>query len=331
MMWRLWGSAAVLCLLGCAGCSTWQSALYPAGPQALHLRSLFYLFTAICGAVWLIVMLVLAGALLRGRANPPSLGVDRRATAFVGVGIGSTVVIIAVLTVLSYFATHALYSGLSDPLRIEVRGYQWWWGVRYEDGSPSENFVTANEIHVPIGQPIRISLVAEDVIHSFWAPNLDGKEDLIPGRDNDLTFVVDRPGIYRQQCAEFCGLQHAHMAMIIVAEPADAFAAWRRAQLSSAASPADGDQVDGQKIFVAKACSACHTIRGTAAAGTTGPDLTHVGSRQYIAAGLLPTTRGSIAAWVADPQTIKPGNNMPMVSLTSNELNAVSAYLAALK
>jgi cytochrome c oxidase subunit 2 len=174
-------------------------------------------------------------------------------------------------------------------------------------------------------------LVAEDVIHSFWAPNLAGKQDLIPGRDNTLSFVVDQPGVYRQQCAEFCGLQHAHMAMVIVAESPDAFEAWRQGQLAEATVAATPDEELGQKVFVAKSCSACHAIRGTAAAGRNGPDLTHVGGRQYIAAGVLPTTRGSLAAWIADPQTIKPGNNMPLVALSATELNAVSAYLAALK
>ncbi len=178
---------------------------------------------------------------------------------------------------------------------------------------------------------MRVKLAAEDVIHSFWAPSLAGKQDLIPGRDNSLTFTVGKPGTYRQQCAEFCGLQHAHMAMLIVAEPPAAFAAWRAAQLAEAASPAGQEEARGGQVFLGKACAACHTIRGTPAAGTVGPDLTHVGGRQYIAAGMLPTTRGSLAAWIADPQTIKPGNNMPMVPLTATELNSVAAYLAALK
>jgi cytochrome c oxidase subunit 2 len=162
-------------------------------------------------------------------------------------------------------------------------------------------------------------------------PSLAGKQDLIPGRDNAITFTALRPGVYRGQCAEFCGLQHARMAMVVIAETPQDFAAWRRAQSNAAASPGDAEQQLGQDVFVNKAFGACHTVRGTAAKGTLGPDLTHVASRRTIAAGVFETTRGSLAAWIADPQTIKPGNNMPMVPLNPDELNAVSAYLANLK
>jgi cytochrome c oxidase subunit 2 len=169
------------------------------------------------------------------------------------------------------------------------------------------------------------------VIHSFWVPNLAGKQDLIPGRANSLTFVAARPGVYRGQCAEFCGLQHAHMALLVVAQDAASFAAWRAAQLREAAAPRDAEAEQGRAFFISKQCAACHTVRGTSAAGTLGPDLTHVGGRAAIAAGVLPTTRGSLAAWIADPQTIKPGNNMPMVPMTPEQLRAVSAWLAELQ
>jgi cytochrome c oxidase subunit 2 len=166
---------------------------------------------------------------------------------------------------------------------------------------------------------------------SSWVPNLAGKQDLIPGRANRITLTATAPGIYRGQCAEFCGLQHAHMSLFVMAEPPDRFEAWRNAQLGRASEPATDEQRAGRDIVTGKPCAACHTVRGTSAAGMLGPDLTHLASRSYIAAGLLPTTRGSLAAWVADPQTIKPGNNMPMVPLTGDELRAVSAYLAHLK
>jgi cytochrome c oxidase subunit 2 len=301
------------------------------GPQALHLRSLIWLFTIVCGIIWLLVMSVLIGAVLRDRATAPSPSADRTARQLVIAAVTATVVIISGLTLVSYFTTRSIAETGPNAVAIEVRGYQWWWEVRYKDRATSENFITANEIHVPIGRPVRIELAAEDVIHSFWAPNLAGKQDLIPGRDNSLSFSIDRPSVYRQQCAEFCGLQHAHMAMLIVAEaPAD-FERWRAAQLAEANTPQNATEQAGQKIFLAKPCATCHTIRGTGAAGTTAPDLTHVAERQSIAAGMLPTTRGSLAAWIADPQRIKPGNNMPLVPLTAAELNALSAYLAALK
>src|SRR5207237_227589 len=162
-------------------------------------------------------------------------------------------------------------------------------------------------------------------------PNLAGKQDLIPGRDNHITFRADRPGIFRGQCAEFCGLQHAHMSFFVIAESSADFENWRSLQLQPAAAPVDGEQEAGRQVVTGKACAACHGIRGTSAKGTLAPDLTHVVSRIYLGAGLLPTTRGSLAAWAADPQTIKPGNNMPAVPLTADELRAVSAYLASLK
>jgi cytochrome c oxidase subunit II len=303
----------------------------PGGPQAARLRMLILVFVIICAVVWLLVMAALGGAILRRRATPPGATAERKATTIVAIAVAATVAIITGLTVASYVMTRSLAAAGTAPLVIAVRGHQWWWEVRYEDESPSENFITANEIHVPTGRPIRIKLAADDVIHSFWAPNLDGKQDLIPGRDNALQFTIDRPATYRQQCAEFCGLQHAHMAMLIVAEaPAD-FARWRAAQLAPARPPTADDERAGEQVFLAKPCAACHSIRGTPAAGTLGPDLTHVGGRQTVAAGMLATTHGALAAWIADPQTIKPGNNMPMVPLTASELNAVAAYLAALK
>jgi cytochrome c oxidase subunit 2 len=235
------------------------------------------------------------------------------------------------LTALGYAATRGMYADAGDPLVIKVRGYQWWWQVSYVDPAPDRNFNTANEIHIPVGRPVRIELSAADVIHSFWVPNLAGKQDLIPGRNNVLTLTAAQPGIWHGQCAEFCGMQHAHMAILVIAEPAVAFDAWRDAQIQPAASPATPEQERGRAFFTSRACGACHTVRGTEAGGNIGPDLTHVGGRRYIAAGVLPTTRGSLAAWIADPQTIKPGNNMPLVPMPAEELKAVSAWLTALR
>jgi cytochrome c oxidase subunit 2 len=162
-------------------------------------------------------------------------------------------------------------------------------------------------------------------------PSLAGKQDLIPGRSNELTIRAERPGVYRGQCAEFCGLQHSHMAVLVIAENSEDYDRWVDAQRQQAIASTDQEIEAGKAVFMSKPCAACHTVRGTGASGTTGPDLTHVGSRQTIGAGLLDTTRGSLAAWIADPQTLKPGNNMPMVALSSDELRQVSAYLASLK
>jgi cytochrome c oxidase subunit 2 len=320
----------------CPTCTGWQSATHPAGPQAASLDRLFWVFVLTCGFVWLLVMLTLLIVLRRrGRqdaASPEATGRrERRCAIAVGAAVAATVLIISGLTVLSYAATRAISAAEGDPLHIRLRGYQWWWQASYDDPRPDRSFVTANEIHIPVGRPVRIALSAADVIHSFWLPNLAGKQDLIPGRDNVLTLTADRPGVYRAQCAQFCGLQHAHMAMLVIAEPPDAFDAWRDRQLGDAAEATTDEQERGRQFLTSKACAACHTVRGTPAAGTLGPDLTHVGGRRYLAAGQLPLTRGSLAAWIADPQTIKPGNNMPLVPMTSDELNAVSGYLAALK
>ena len=306
------------------------------GTEAHELRNLIWLFIIVLAVVWVLVVLVLAGAILRRRPRAgepisPGVGGERRAAFAVSGAVVATVLVIAVLTLASYLATRQLYAEGGDPLLVQVRGYQWWWEVTYGDAHPARVFTTANEIHVPVGRRVSIELAAVDVIHSFWVPNLAGKQDLIPGRDNQIDFTADRAGTYRGQCAEFCGLQHAHVGLLVVAQSPDEFDAWRNAQLASASAPGDGEQQSGERVVTGKACAACHTIRGTAAAGMLGPDLTHLASRSYIAAGVLPMTRGSLAAWIADPQTIKPGNNMPMVPLTADELRAASAYLASLK
>jgi cytochrome c oxidase subunit II len=315
--------------LAVAGCRGWQSAADPQGPQASQLNALIWLFVIVAGIIWTLVMVVLAAALWRRRRL--SAPREQRTAWYVGGAMAASVLVILGLSVASYITTRHISPDPDEPLVIRLKGYQWWWSATYEDAGPADSFITANELHVPIGRPVRVELDAEDVIHSFWVPNLAGKQDLIPGRSNSLVFTADRAGTYRGQCAEFCGLQHAHMALLVVAEPEDDFQRWRQAQLAAATPPATPEQSAGREVFVGKACAACHTVRGTSAAGNLGPDLTHVGGRKYIAAGILPTTRGSLAAWVADPQTIKPGNNMPLVPLEPRELNSLSAWLASLQ
>lgn len=242
-----------------------------------------------------------------------------------------TVIVISGFTVASFFTTRSLNAAGKDDLVIKVRGSQWWWNVEYLDPQPDKRFATANEIHIPVGRNVRFQLEGDDVIHSFWVPSLAGKQDLIPGRPNELTIRADHTGVYRGQCAEFCGMQHAHMAFLVISDTQTQFDKWADAQRKPAQSISEDEIAAGREAFLAKPCAACHTIRGTSAAGTTGPDLTHIGSRSYIAAGLFETTRGSLAAWIADPQTLKPGNNMPNVPLTADELRSISAYLASLK
>ncbi|WP_424811369.1 cytochrome c oxidase subunit II [Roseococcus sp. YIM B11640] len=319
-----------LALFACipsAACNGWQSALDARGSGARALEALFWPVTAGLALIWLAVMVMLAAALLRRRDEVPTQA-PRRAEIAVWAATVGTVLVISALTLASHLTTRQISRAEADPLVIQVRGYQWWWQVTY----PGEvEVVTANEIHVPIGRQVRLELSSADVIHSFWVPSLTGKQDMIPGRANTLTFTAERPALLRGQCAEFCGLQHAHMALLVIAETPGQFESWLAAQRQDAAPPSEPLLREGQRIFEQRPCAACHRVRGTEAAGTIGPDLTHFASRGTLAAGVLPMTRGAIAAWIADPQTIKPGNNMPLVPLAPEELQAVSAWLASLR
>lgn len=241
-----------------------------------------------------------------------------------------------VLTVLFVFTLRAM--DVTSPAReteaaltVEIVGRQWWWEIRYLDPDPSREVVTANELHLPVGQRVRVRLRAFDVIHSFWVPGLQGKTDMIPGRINWTWIEASAPGVWRGQCAEFCGLQHAKMAMVVVAETPEAFARWLEGQRAPAAAPSDSVVGLGQSIFLRSACSNCHTVRGTPALARAGPDLTHVASRLTLAAGELPNTRGNLYGWVANPQGLKPGTRMPAVPLTADELHAVVHYLGTLR
>ena len=327
------GLAPLLMLGGCTG---WQSALNVHGASAISIKDLILLIVVVCSVVWTMVMVALIFALWRkrGRQERPlnvNPGTERRMTISVLLAVAATVVIISAFTVLSFFVTRGLNVAGNEDLTIKVRGLQWWWGIEYFGSAADQRFETANEIHIPVGRNVRLQLEGIDVIHSFWVPSLAGKQDLVPGHPNELIIRAERAGVYRGQCAEFCGLQHAHMAFFVIAEEQSAFDEWVRSQRQDALAASDEEVISGREAFMAKQCAACHTIRGTSASGTSGPDLTHVGGRKYIAAGLLETTRGSLAAWIADPQTLKPGNNMPMVPLNAEELRSISAYLASLK
>ena len=327
------GLAPLLMLGGCTG---WQSALDVHGASAISIKDLILLIVVVCSVVWTMVMIALIFALWRkrGRQERPlnvNPGTERRMTISVLLAVAATVIIISAFTVLSFFVTRGLNVAGNEGLTIKVRGLQWWWGIEYFGSAADQRFETANEIHIPVGRNVRLQLEGIDVIHSFWVPSLAGKQDLVPGRPNELIIRAERAGVYRGQCAEFCGLQHAHMAFFVIAEEQSAFDEWVRSQRQDALAASDEEVISGREAFMAKQCAACHTIRGTSASGTSGPDLTHVGGRKYIAAGLLETTRGSLAAWIADPQTLKPGNNMPMVPLNAEELRSISAYLASLK
>jgi cytochrome c oxidase subunit 2 len=249
------------------------------------------------------------------------------------VGVGTALTIVVLLG--SMVWTFAVMAAISRPpaaaakpdFTVEVEGRQWWWRVRYVSPDLQRSFETANEIHIPAGRPVHFRLIAADVIHSFWIPALGGKTDLIPGQSNEAWLEADRPGTYRGQCAEFCGLQHAHMIPLVIADPPETFTAWWDAQLAPDETPPD--LTDGEGIF-RRRCGACHGVRGTLAGGALGPDLTHLMARGTLASGTLPNNPGTLAGWIANPQTFKPGAQMPNLDLSGPELARITAYLASL-
>jgi cytochrome c oxidase subunit 2 len=327
--------ASALAGLLVAGCKQDMSAVNPAGPQAERISDLTWYLTATGSAVFLVVLGFLAYAVWRGRRrteNAAGPEAERRMTIWVGGAVGVTTLILLV-TLVHSFATGRALADFADPdaLTIRVTGHQWWWEVQYVDRAYSRRLTTANEIHVPVGRRIRLEVQSRDVIHSFWAPNLHGKVDLIPGYSTNTSFRADRPGVYRGRCAEFCGLQHAKMDFLVIAESPEQFAAWYEAQLKSSTPPGNTVQQKGQQVFLSKGCPMCHTIRGTQANSRVGPDLTHLASRTTIAAGTLPNTRGHLGGWVVDPQKIKPGAKMPPNQLAADELHALLGYLQSLK
>lgn len=215
-------------------------------------------------------------------------------------------------------------------LTVAVTGHQYWWEVEYLDTDPQRRFETANEIRIPVGRRVVVRLVAGDVIHSFWVPGLHGKTDLIPGRVNAMFLEASRPGRWRGQCAEYCGVQHAKMAIVVVAEPPAQWEAWAARQREPAREPADSTGARDREAFLASGCVLCHAVRGTPARGDAGPDLTHLAGRLTLAAGTLPNTAGHRYGWIADPQAIKPGSRMPAVPMTAPELHAIVRYLGTL-
>jgi cytochrome c oxidase subunit 2 len=318
-----------------AGCAGWQSALDPHSAQASHLADLFWFFLAVCSPVWLLV----AGALLltlRRRGGDALPGQDNRAqfrrkAVIVSALVVLTVAILTFFTLLSFYATRGYTWHNTHALTVKITGRQWWWDIQYQNEDPQQVFQTANEIHIPVGRPVTLELQGGDVIHSFWVPNLMGKQDLIPGRKNFLTIQADKPGLYRGQCAEFCGLEHAHMAILVFAEPQTAFETWRQRQLTLAQTPGAPQRLAGQQVFASHPCASCHTIAGTDFGGRMGPDLTHFGSRATIAAGLLHNSPRNLAAWLRDPQALKPGVAMPKVDLSAAQRSQLVAYLEGLK
>jgi cytochrome c oxidase subunit 2 len=317
-----------------------SGVLDAAGPQAAHIAALWRVTLWTCVVVFALVMAMLAWAVARAprgdaETSPdvaPEPGAEKRMRTGVATGAVVAGVLLLGLLVASVMTDRALAQlRLADALTIHVTAHQWWWEIVYDDASPERMFSTANELHVPVGRPVVVTLDADDVIHSFWVPSLHGKKDLIPGRTSTLTFQADRPGVFPGRCAEYCGLEHAIMGFDVVATEPERFAAWAEAQRRPAAEPRDEAAARGRELFLSGSCMLCHAIRGTTAGARKAPDLTHVASRMHLAAGGLANTPQALAAWIANPGAIKPGVNMPAHLLPGEDLAALVAYIETLK
>ena len=324
-------AAALVALSGCG--SEEQSPLHPESHPARLVERLWWWMLGGAGIIFAgsVAFLVVA-YLRRNRSGLPFFG-EREGlatTLVVAFGIVIPVATLAVLFTISNIyviaKTDAPSAG-STQMRIEVVGHQWWWEVRY----PGSDAVTANELHIPTGTSIDLVVHTADVIHSFWVPRLNRKIDTIPGQDNHILLYADKPGRYRGQCAEYCGLQHAHMAMWVYADPPARFRSWLANMAQPARAPATADKRRGQQVFLSNQCASCHTIRGTSAHGTIGPDLTHLGTRTTLAALVLPNNRAALEEWLRDPQHVKPGNRMPRVPLSDADYRALAVYLESLR
>jgi len=325
--------------LSMAACSGRPPVLDPAGPQAARIASYWWLNFWIAVVVLGAVLAFVVDTVVRRRAAapmalvPPDARAERRVVVSVSVAVGLTAVTLIVLLVTSAATGRAVrgLGGEEPAVTIEVTAQQWWWDVEYWDPVPSQRIRTANEIHIPVGRAVLVKTKSVDVNHSFWVPGLHGKQDHIPGHNSSLTIKADHPGTFSGRCAEFCGMQHAHMQLRVFADPPEVFEAWRQAQRRPASEPATALARRGRDVFMSGPCMLCHTVLGTPAGARLGPDLTHVGSRTTLAAGTLPNTPGHLAGWLVDPQGIKPGTRMPANSFPADDLQALVAYVGGLQ
>lgn len=308
-----------------SGCASAPSTFAPGGEAARRILSLTWMMLIVGTVVYIIVMGLMVIAMRR--APERTQGLNTRRFVLIG-GFAVPFVILAIVFGFTLTTLNALSPERNrGDITIEVVGYQWWWEVRY----PDQGIVTANEIHVPVGEPVNLILTSGDVIHSFWVPELHGKHDLIPGRENTFWIQADEPGEYWGLCTEFCGTQHAKMLYLVVADPNDAFDEWVADQQETAAPPDGAEAQRGFELFFELDCDRCHQIQGTEAEGQLGPDLTHFASRLTLGAGIAPNERDTLAEWVRNPHTLKPGNLMPAIDISDSDLAALVAYLEQLE
>jgi len=302
-----------------------QSMLHPAGPAATHIAWVWWFLFVVCTTIFLSVILLTAVAIWGPRSTTPHESpLGNRFIIFSGIIIpGFILIALLVVSVRS----QVVLGMPNTELTIRVTGHMWWWEVEY----PELGIVTANEIHIPVGQPVRIELISADVIHSLWVPNLQGKMDLLPDKVNATWLLAENEGVFRGQCAEFCGVQHAWMGIEVIAMQPDRFAQWTEARRSPSRVALSKSEQHGFDVFFKVACHNCHAIDGTSALGIRGPNLTHLASRRTIGAGLLENNHGNLSGWVANPQTAKPGNLMPRTHIKSTDLRSLVEFLETLK
>ena len=307
-----------------------QSVLAPAAGAADTIASLSWVLFVGAAVIFTCVMGLLGRALSRpaaGRPVPPMLWIRGGGLIF------PLLVLVSLFVYSSWRTPGSLVVPPAGALIVGITAHMWWWEVRYRDPASGQDITLANELHLPVGRPVWLGLNSPDVIHSFWVPALAGKVDMVPGRVNHLLVQASQAGVYRGQCAEYCGEQHARMALHVVAQPPADFQAWLAAQARPAAEPGNAPLLErGQQAFLTQRCNACHNVRGVAGEGRLGPDLTHVGSRLYLGAGTLHNQAGAIAHWVADVQAIKPGARMPSSGdMDAATRDALGAYLEHLQ
>ena len=318
-------------LLVIAGRAGATSILHPAGPRALEISNLAWGLMAIAAltVVLFIALFFVAASRRRDPNGTRTSGSQGIRTVAIGGALIPGIILLGVLAATIVALVQIAKPSQAAAATIDVVGHQWWWEVSY----PNQGAVTANEIHIPVGEPVELKLTSDDVIHSFWVPELSDKLDMIPGKTNTLWLQADRAGEFRGQCAEFCGVGHALMAFIVIAQPPDQYNAWLAHQAADAAGTGQSSDAliaRGQEVFFSNACVYCHAVRGTDARGQVGPDLTHLASREYLAAGTLPNTPGNLAGWILNPNSVKPGNLMPAVPIPADQLQALIAYLESL-
>jgi cytochrome c oxidase subunit 2 len=320
-----------------ASCHAPQSTFAPGGPSARALSHLGWFVVLLFLAVAAVMMLLFMWVALRRRGTfeehaPYNIGGGQSWILIGGFLIPAVILAAVFVLTLRTMEAFPLHDGGQREPEIRVIGHQWWWEVHYPGASPDQRVVTANEIHIPTGRPVELALDSADVIHSFWVPRLHGKVDLVPGWHNRIRLQADQPGRYPGECAEFCGAQHAHMRLLVVAESPDDFARWLAGQRAPGTAPSTADAVRGQSLFVSRACGLCHTVRGTAALGSVGPDLTHLASRRGLAANSFPNDTAHLTAWVTNAQALKPQAQMPNVTnFTGEELRSLVGYLQQLR